>query len=187
LSRPLDVVAALTRVSHDLGSRDDLAAALSSLVAEAHDAMPGVDRVSVTVRVGSDSPRIVASTGEQPDDGPDPAELGMPFRADDQTVGSLDLQAASPAAFSDEVREIGGLFAAHVGLAVRHARRVENLTAALHSRKTIGLALGMVMQRLDLDEDAAFAYLTRISATSETKLRDVAADVVQQHRDRLAR
>jgi hypothetical protein len=40
------------------------------------------------------------------------------------------------------------------------------------------------MERLGIDEDRAFAYLTRISATTETKLRDVAASVVDELQSR---
>lgn len=113
------------------------------------------------------------------------AQLGVRFHTDGQVRGALNLYSVSRNVITEDAEQMGELFAAHVGLALGHARRIENLNAALTSRKTIGLALGILMQRLDLDEDTAFAYLTRISATSETKLREVAATIVAEHHHRL--
>jgi AmiR/NasT family two-component response regulator len=59
-------------------------------------------------------------------------------------------------------------------------RTAENLNAALASRTTIGIALGILMERYDMDQDRAFAYLTRIASSSETKLREVAAHLVEE-------
>ncbi|CAN5250649.1 hypothetical protein BH09ACT12_BH09ACT12_06860 [soil metagenome] len=73
------------------------------------------------------------------------------------------------------------LVARHARLALVQARRHENLLAALESRTGIGIALGLVMERMRVDEDTAFAYLTRLSETGERKLRDVAATIVADH------
>jgi GAF domain-containing protein len=113
------------------------------------------------------------------------SQLGMRLHADESTLGALNLYSTSSDTISDEAEQLAELFAAHAGLALGHASRIENLNTALESRMVIGVALGLIMQRIDVDEDAAFAYLTRISATSETKLRDVAAEVVAQHRARM--
>jgi AmiR/NasT family two-component response regulator len=56
----------------------------------------------------------------------------------------------------------------------------ENMNAALSSRTTIGIALGILIERYGLDQDGAFRYLTRVSSSSETKLREVAAQVVAE-------
>jgi GAF domain-containing protein len=113
------------------------------------------------------------------------SQLGVRLHADDQVLGALNLYSMSSDTISDETEQMAELFAAHVALALGHARRIENLSAALESRRVIGLALGLVMQRLELDEDTAFAYLTRVSATTETKLRDVAASIVTEHHARV--
>lgn len=53
-----------------------------------------------------------------------------------------------------------------------------NLRAALESNRTIGMAIGLSMERWSLSADAAFAVLRRHSQDSNTKLRDIAADLV---------
>ncbi|MCW2793146.1 MAG: hypothetical protein JWO76_2244 [Nocardioides sp.] len=113
------------------------------------------------------------------------AQLGIRLHVDEQSLGALNLYSVTSDTISAETEQLAELFAVHAAIALGHAHRLENLNAALASRRMIGLALGLVMQRLDLDEDTAFAYLTRVSATSQTKLRDVAATVVDQHHARL--
>ena len=106
------------------------------------------------------------------------SQLGVRLHGDATTFGALNLYSFSSDTLSDEVVQMGELFAAHIATVLGHARQLENLSAALTTRKVIGMALGLVMARHGLDEDTAFAYLTRVSATTETKLRDVAADIV---------
>jgi AmiR/NasT family two-component response regulator len=48
----------------------------------------------------------------------------------------------------------------------------------LQTRQLIGQAVGIVMYRYAVDEQAAFAYLTRISQHSNVKLHQVAAEIV---------
>lgn len=108
------------------------------------------------------------------------SSLGIRLSVESRTTGALNVYSFSSDEIDAEAVQLAELFAAHAGLALGHARRLENLNTALASRKTIGLALGILMERLDIDEDRAFAYLTRMSASSETKLRDVAATVVAE-------
>ncbi len=49
----------------------------------------------------------------------------------------------------------------------------------MRTRAVIEQAKGMVMVRLEVDEDAAFEYLRTLSNTTNRKLTDVAADVVR--------
>jgi GAF domain-containing protein len=114
------------------------------------------------------------------------AQVGVNLNVGDHTIGALNLYSFSSDEVSAESTQLAELFAAHAALALGHSERLENLNAALASRKQIGLALGILMERLDIDEDRAFAYLTRISATTETKLRDVAASIVEELADRHA-
>ena len=55
---------------------------------------------------------------------------------------------------------------------------VEHLHRALESRTVIGKAIGILMSRLELDDDAAFAYLRRYSQTHNLKLHDICAKLV---------
>ncbi|QIG43391.1 ANTAR domain-containing protein [Nocardioides anomalus] len=54
----------------------------------------------------------------------------------------------------------------------------EQLRAALASRTTIGIALGILMERRSLSQDAAFAHLNQLSQATNRKIRDLAADLV---------
>jgi GAF domain-containing protein len=108
------------------------------------------------------------------------SQLGVRLNVAEQTIGALNVYSFSADAIGPDSEQLAELFAAHAALTLGHAERLENLNAALASRKTIGLALGILMERLEIDEDRAFAYLTRMSASTETKLRDVAAQVVDE-------
>jgi AmiR/NasT family two-component response regulator len=52
---------------------------------------------------------------------------------------------------------------------------VHHLNEALASRQAIGEAIGVLIERYKLDEQAAFNFLARLSSHSNTKLRDVAS------------
>jgi hypothetical protein len=58
-------------------------------------------------------------------------------------------------------------------------RLIEQLTRAVERRSTIGKALGILMERLALRDDQAFAYLARCSQQQNRKLYDVAAELVE--------
>jgi AmiR/NasT family two-component response regulator len=60
------------------------------------------------------------------------------------------------------------------------ARQDQTLTEALATRNVIGQAVGIVMERYKLDSDRAFAFLARLSQTSNTKLNAVATALVKQ-------
>lgn len=55
---------------------------------------------------------------------------------------------------------------------------IEHLHAALHTNRRIGMALGIVMHELQLDEDEAFDLLRRVSQNHNRKLHDVADDTI---------
>ncbi|GAA0621641.1 hypothetical protein GCM10009547_25440 [Sporichthya brevicatena] len=56
---------------------------------------------------------------------------------------------------------------------------VDGLRLAMRNRGVIEQAKGMVMLRLDVDEDAAFDHLRVLSNRTNRKLVDVATDVVR--------
>ncbi|MGP5080137.1 ANTAR domain-containing protein, partial [Brachybacterium alimentarium] len=60
------------------------------------------------------------------------------------------------------------------------AKQTSGLREALESRNVIGIAQGLLMNRYGLTRDQAFEVLRRRSQESQTKLRDLAADVVEQ-------
>jgi AmiR/NasT family two-component response regulator len=56
---------------------------------------------------------------------------------------------------------------------------VENLELAVEHRTTIGVALGIVMERLGVDQDQAFSYLKRVSQDTNTKVHDLARTIAE--------
>jgi GAF domain-containing protein len=70
------------------------------------------------------------------------------------------------------------LFATHAAIILGHAQQEDQLNHALESRKLIGQAIGILMERYQIDADRAFQFLMRASSTSNIKLRDVADEVV---------
>ena len=61
------------------------------------------------------------------------------------------------------------------------ATEIAQLRAALVNRETVGMAMGLVMERYDVDPDAAFAILRQLSQNSNTKLVMLAAEIVDRH------
>jgi GAF domain-containing protein len=107
------------------------------------------------------------------------AQLAVRLFTDErQTMGGLNLYSTSESSIDPDAETIADLFAAHAAIALQQARQVDSLNRALETRKIIGQAIGMTMERYHLDEDRAFAFLLRASSHSNVKLRDLAASLV---------
>jgi GAF domain-containing protein len=111
------------------------------------------------------------------------SQMGMRLYTEKMTLGALNMYSTSSDTIDPDAVHMAELFAAHASLVLGHARREEQLSTALLTRKVIGQAIGILMERHSLDEDGAFAYLTRVSSHTNIKLRDVAAEVVEQRND----
>ena len=85
--------------------------------------------------------------------------------------GSLSLVSSRPHAFDEEAVGLAAVFAAHATLALVGAEEVRNLTAMVSSRDVIGQAKGILMERLKLTNQEAFATLVRASQNNNIKLR----------------
>ena len=59
---------------------------------------------------------------------------------------------------------------------------VSQLEVARDSNRRIGMAMGIVMRQLQVDESLAFDELRRISQNTNRKLREVAEDVIRDRR-----
>ncbi len=112
------------------------------------------------------------------------ALVAVPLDVGRRPFGALVAYSRSVEALKSGSEQSAALFAVHATLAIEHSRRIANLNVALDTRKDIGLALGILMERLSITEDQAFAYLTRQSAATQTKLRVVAAGVVEEAQNR---
>jgi hypothetical protein len=109
------------------------------------------------------------------------AQLGVRLYLDDEgTVGGLNIYSTDREDVDDVILSTAELFATHAAVAFGKACEVHNLSEGLVTRKVIGQAIGLIMAKYDTTEDAAFAFLRRASSHANTKLRDIAEDMVRQ-------
>jgi GAF domain-containing protein len=99
------------------------------------------------------------------------------------TQGALNVYSARVGAFTD-LDDFAGLFQSHAAVAVAYAYEVTNLQEALSTRTTIGKAVGILMERFQLNDERAFAFLTRLSQNRNVKLRLIAEELVDEAADR---
>lgn len=59
---------------------------------------------------------------------------------------------------------------------------VDQLREAVEHRTVIGIAIGVVMERLDLDRESAFDHLRTMSSHLNRKLYDIALEVSTDRR-----
>jgi len=117
-------------------------------------------------------PAAVAETGLK-------AQLAVRlYLEEDSSMGGLSLYSTQREDIDPEAESIARLFAAHAAVALGKTRVIAQLSTALESRTIIGKAIGIVMERYQMDEDRAFAYLTRASSHGNIKLRELAQEIV---------
>ncbi|WP_298805199.1 GAF and ANTAR domain-containing protein [uncultured Pseudokineococcus sp.] len=111
--------------------------------------------------------------------------VGVPWA--DRVVGALNLFSTGGAVLDDDSVEVAGVFAGYAGAALAHAALLTStaehagqMQEAMRSRAVIEQAKGVLVAALGLEPEAAFAELSRRSQRTNTKLRDVAAQVVGQ-------
>ena len=163
-----------------LGSTDSLAVQADDLQYELGEG-PCLDALEADwIRTGD-----AATDGRWPGWGPRAVELGLSSMlsvrmvSTGETVGSLNLYSTRRGRFVDpETVDLAVLFAVHAANALASARRLSGLETAMSSRHAIGMAQGILMERFQLDEHQAFAFLSRLSSHQNRKLRDIAGDLV---------
>jgi transcriptional regulator with GAF, ATPase, and Fis domain len=107
------------------------------------------------------------------------SEMAVQIRLDEEgTLGGLNLYSTVSDDIDPDAESLAEVFAMQAAVALGGARQVQQLNLALHNRKVIGQAIGIVMERYQLDETRAFDFLARISSTSNTKLYAVAQHLV---------
>jgi PAS domain S-box-containing protein len=92
-------------------------------------------------------------------------------------VGTLNLYASQPRAFTPLTELLAPIFAARASISLGHANEVFNLRRAVESRQQIGQAVGILMERHKIDEDTAFERLVGASQQTHLKLRELAARI----------
>ncbi|MCW2832964.1 MAG: hypothetical protein JWN68_917 [Nocardioides sp.] len=96
------------------------------------------------------------------------------------TLGGLNLYSTVSEELHPEAEMLADVFAAHAAIALDHAHERRSLNEALNTRKVIGQAIGLLMERFQMNEDRAFAFLVRASSHSNLKLRDIAQELVDE-------
>lgn len=95
------------------------------------------------------------------------------------SVGALNFYSTCQDTIDPQAPMSAELFATHASLALGHAREVDGLNTAMETRSLIGQAMGILMERYRISSENAFHFLTRTSQETNTKLRDVAAELVR--------
>jgi GAF domain-containing protein len=98
--------------------------------------------------------------------------------AEGHRIGSINAYSTQPRGFTQHDTAFMAILARHATLALEHSWNIAGLNVALDSRKLIGQAQGLLMERYDLDEAKAFELLRRYSQDHNTKLRDVASHLI---------
>jgi AmiR/NasT family two-component response regulator len=73
-------------------------------------------------------------------------------------------------------------FATQISVALAARREIYQRSLAMENRTVIGQAEGILMERLGIDAEDAFAYLRRISQTEHRKLITICNEIVATRR-----
>ncbi|MFM1724135.1 GAF and ANTAR domain-containing protein [Rhodococcus sp. PAM 2766] len=113
--------------------------------------------------------------------------LAAPLFVDDRTLGALNLYGREPAAFDAVDADVLELLTGTVSRAIGEFARFKSardaadaLQRALETRAPIEQAKGILMVLHRIDAHQAFHLLRRQSQTTNTRLRDVAIDLVER-------
>ncbi|WP_448627123.1 ANTAR domain-containing protein [Geodermatophilus sp. URMC 64] len=111
--------------------------------------------------------------------------IGLPVAR--QTIGGLNIYAVDKTPFDENAQELATAFASYAAVAVANAgvyastaTLAANLQRALESRGVIDQAKGILMGRHGITAEAAFDMLSKQSQLTNRKLRDIAADLVNE-------
>jgi GAF domain-containing protein len=108
--------------------------------------------------------------------------LSVPLLMHGSSVGVLSCYADHPYAFRPQSVTDAEVLAIHAVVAVRAAEgagRAEHLEAALHNSRTIGAAVGILIERFRLTPDSAWARLRKWSQDLNRPVATLAAELVE--------
>jgi len=101
----------------------------------------------------------------------------------DDRAAALNVVGLTPHCFGPEDEALGAMFATHAALALIADNRQMQFESALASRDLIGQAKGHIMERFSVDAVRAFELLRQLSQDSNTRLTEVAAQIVAHGSD----
>lgn len=96
------------------------------------------------------------------------------------TLGGINFYSTISDEVSVDAQALARLFATHAAIALGHAQERETFTEGLQTRRAIGQAIGILMERYEMNEDRAFAFLVRASSHGNIKMRAVAQELVAE-------
>lgn len=114
------------------------------------------------------------------------AQLAVGLYREEDSVGGLNLYSTESDTIDEHALQIAELFASHAAIALGRSRQESQLNEALVSRKVVGQAVGIIMERYRIDEHRAFQFLIRASQSTNIKLREVAREVVTTTNEQFA-
>lgn len=164
---------------------EDLAATIAAIAGTA-GASPGITAfesgkvvVVTDLAVSDDFPdyckRMLAET-------PVRSVLSVPLQSGEGPLGVLTCYADRTDVFNDQAVEVARTLGDLAVLAIEAAMgedEADNLQLALLRSRTIGAAIGILMEREQLGSDDAFRLLGSVSQHTNTKLAEVAAELVE--------
>lgn len=109
--------------------------------------------------------------------------LSFQLLTHDDRVSALNVFGLEPNCFGHDDETVGAMFATHAALALIADDKQGQFESALASRDLIGQAKGRIMERFDVDAVRAFELLKTLSQTSNTRLAEVAAQIVSRGAD----
>ncbi|THJ68661.1 GAF and ANTAR domain-containing protein [Arthrobacter echini] len=112
--------------------------------------------------------------------------LGVPIPLEGGARAALNFYSPLADAFSEDAIAAARRFAEEVSVSLRLAMRIARLTdssadlrAAMESRTTIDLAVGVIMGQNRCSQDEAMSILKAASSARNLKVRDIAASVLE--------
>lgn len=115
------------------------------------------------------------------------SSISLPLYGGDGSSGALNVYSLREGAFDDDDRRVGGEFARRASVLLANAATfaaqtelAEQLRQAVETREVIGKAIGIIMEREGISDDAAFGMLRTASQNGNVKLRDLAEQLVRR-------
>jgi GAF domain-containing protein len=114
------------------------------------------------------------------------SQLGIMLFSDSRGAICLNLHSTTTDQIDGGSVGVAEHFAVQAGAALGHVESADQLKTAIGTRTVIGTAIGLLMERHDMGQEAAFNYLLRESSTSNRKIRLVAQELVQDKENAVA-
>jgi GAF domain-containing protein len=108
------------------------------------------------------------------------SQMAVKLYLDSGTLGGINFYSTKTDEVSTDAQALAQMFATHSSIALGHAHERQTLHEGLQTRKLIGQAIGILMERYEMDEDRAFAFLVRASSHTNMKLRAIAQQTVNE-------